>query len=263
MNFRQLAICAAASVSVIAASEAVSAEPKTFQNPEMTLFLAPDSIADGRSVVILPGGGYSHVAINHEGFDWAPFFNSRGISCAVVNYRMPKGDRSIPVGDAEAAIKLMKDSAEVWHLDPSKVGIMGSSAGGHLASTVATHAAPELRPAFQILFYPVISLEQGITHKGSRDNFLGPEPSEELVREFSNYYQVDSLTPRAFIILSADDRAVPCRNGVGYFEALRAEDIPASLHVFPTGGHGWGSRTTFKYHPLVEAELSAWLDSFK
>ncbi|MDE5749387.1 MAG: alpha/beta hydrolase, partial [Duncaniella sp.] len=193
MNLRQLLIGATVGVASLSTPVAFGSEPIQFTDPDVRVFPAPAEIADGRSVVILPGGGYSHVAINHEGLDWAPFFNSLGITCAVVNYRLPHGDRSIPVGDAEAAIKLLKDSAEVWHLDPSKVGVMGSSAGGHLASTLATHSAPELRPAFQILFYPVISLEEAITNDGTRKGFVGETPKYELVREYSNFHQVDSL----------------------------------------------------------------------
>ena len=121
-------------------------------------------LATGRAVVACPGGGYSHLAVDHEGYDWAPYFNKQGIALIVLKYRMPNGDRTLPISDAEAAMKIVRDSADVWNLNPRDIGIMGSSAGGHLASTIATHAKPELRPDFQILFYPVITMDKSYTH---------------------------------------------------------------------------------------------------
>lgn len=231
-------------------------------SPSVRIFLPADSAATGRAVVILPGGGYSHTAINHEGYDWAPFFNERGIACAVVDYRMPHGDRSIPFDDAVKAMKMMRDSAEVWHIDPAQVGIMGSSAGGHLASTVALKAPEGMKPDFQILFYPVITMDRSYTHAGSHDNLLGKDATPELEREYSGELNVTPGTPRAIMLLSADDRTVRPRNSIAYFEALRACDIPASMHIWPTGGHGWGSRESFACHDEMLAELSAWLKSF-
>ena len=139
---------------------------------------------------------------------------------------------------------------------------MGSSAGGHLASTVATHASAAARPDFQILFYPVITMDKSYTHRGSHDNLLGKEASEALETEFSNEKQVTAETPRAFLVLSSDDRTVPPANSVNYYTALIANGIPAALHIYPTGGHGWGHRDTFRYHDQVLDELAAWLKSF-
>lgn len=222
----------------------------------------PDTTECAGAVVILPGGGYSHTAINHEGYDWAPFFNSLGLACAVVDYTMPHGDRSLPIGDALGAMKMMRDSAAVWHIAPDRIGVMGSSAGGHLASTVATQAPEELRPDFQILFYPVVTMDTTYTHRGSHDNLLGPDATAELERQYSGELQVTPQTPRAFLALSADDRAVPPRNSLDYCNALLANGVPVSLFMWPTGGHGWGSRTSFKYHTQMEAELASWLESF-
>lgn len=230
--------------------------------PSVKVFLPDASKATGRAVVILPGGGYSHTAINHEGYDWAPFFNERGIACSVVDYRMPHGDRKIPLTDAGMAMKMMRDSAEVWHIDPAQVGIMGSSAGGHLASTVALNAPSAVRPDFQILFYPVISMDKAYTHMGSHDNLLGKDATPELEREYSGELNVTPETPRAIMLLSADDSAVPPHNSIAYFEALRANNVPAAMYIWPSGGHGWGSREKFKYHNEMLAELSAWLLSF-
>lgn len=215
----------------------------------------------GRAVVACPGGGYSHLAMQHEGTDWAPFFNDLGITYAVLTYRMPKGDRTIPMSDAEAAIRLVRDHAAEWHVNAGDVGIMGSSAGGHLASTIAIHADSTARPNFQILFYPVISMDEHVTHKGSVAGFLGQARSDTaLVAQYSNERQVNASTPRAIIMLSSDDHAVPpLTNGVAYYRALVECQVPATLHCYPVGGHGWGFRSTFKYHQQMLQELKAWL----
>lgn len=213
-----------------------------------------------RAVVACPGGGYGHLALYHEGTAWEKFFNDRGIAYFTLVYRMPKGDRTIPMGDAEAAIKLVRDSAEAWHIDPHNIGIMGSSAGGHLASTVATHADSASRPDFQILFYPVITFVND-THNGTWTNFLGKQKNDtEMRRLYSGELQVNANTPPAIILLASDDRAVPAlTNGVAYYEALVKAGVKASLHCYPDGGHGFGYNTTFKYHDAVITDLSEWL----
>jgi acetyl esterase/lipase/lysophospholipase L1-like esterase len=218
----------------------------------------------GRAVVDCPGGGYSHLAMDHEGYDWAEFFNSRGIAYCVLTYRMPKGDRNIPLSDAYHAITTVRDSAAVWHVNPYDVGIMGFSAGGHLASSVSTHAPFEARPNFSILFYPVISMNEKETHKGSCVGFLGDSiHSEALVKNWSNYNAVRRhLTPPAILLMSADDNVVPpATNGLKYYEAMRRMGVPCAVHIYPNGGHGWGYRSSFTYHEQVLQELSAWLET--
>ncbi|MDE6582672.1 MAG: alpha/beta hydrolase, partial [Duncaniella sp.] len=143
----------------------------------------------------------------------------------------------------------------------AKLGVMGSSAGGHLASTSATHLPAGERPAFQILFYPVISMDSTLTHPGSRRNLLGENPAEQTVTAYSNDTRVDAFTPPAFIALSGDDKAVPPANSIRYYSALQPLGIPASLHVYPTGGHGWGFRPKFKYHNQMLNELERWLET--
>lgn len=138
-----------------------------FDSPKLTVFLPNRHVATGKAVVVCPGGGYTHLAKDHEGFDWAPLFNNLGMACAVLQYKLPAGDNTIPMADVDAAFKLLADSASVWGINPESIGIMGSSAGGHLASTAATHTSPNCKPAFQILFYPVISMQDEITHMGS------------------------------------------------------------------------------------------------
>lgn len=239
--------------------------PKPFdiEQPSLRVFLPAPELATGRAVVACPGGGYSGLAVNHEGYDWAPYFNKQGIALIVLKYRMPKGDRTLPISDAEAAMKMVRDSADVWNLNPNDIGIMGSSAGGHLASTIATHAPEALRPNFQILFYPVITMDKSFTNMGSHDNLLGKDASADLEKEFSNEKQVTKETPRAFIVYSDDDKVVPPANGVNYYLALNKKGVPSVLHIYPTGGHGWGIREDFLYKSEMQNELTSWLRSFK
>lgn len=237
---------------------------------ELTIYLPDAKKATGRAVVCCPGGGYTHLAMDHEGHQWASFFNNQGIALIVLKYRMPHGDRFVPISDAEEAMKTVRRNAAAWHINPSDVGIMGFSAGGHLASTIATHSTGDAAPNFQILFYPVITMDPGYTHKGSRDNFLGTfgegkkdqKEMKKLEADYSNDLQVNRTTSRAFLALSDDDKAVPAANGFNYYQQLYKHDVPASIHIYPTGGHGWGYRESFAFHYNVIFELKAWLESF-
>ncbi len=242
---------------------------------QLFLNLTPDGAAQmivylpeqpsGRAVVCCPGGGYAVLSNTHEGSAWAPFFNERGIAFALVNYRIPHGDRTLPISDVEHAMRTLRDSAAVWQLNPHDIGIMGFSAGGHLASTIATHTPYALRPDFQILVYPVITMGRG-THQGSLESLLGEERTNPaLVALYSNERQVRShLTPPAFIVLSSDDGLVPpVANGIAYYTAMRNAGNSCSLHVYPTGGHGYGFMPFFAYHDQMLSDLSAWLDNLK
>ena len=236
--------------------------PHPSSNPQdtayVTVFHAPTTAAHP-CVVICPGGGYSHLAMNHEGLDWAPFYNHLGISVVVLKYRMPHGVKEVPQEDAEEAIRLVRRHAAEWHIDPQRVGIMGSSAGGHLAATTATHATGDAKPDFQILFYPVITMDKGFTHRGSHDNLLGADAPAALEQLYSNELQVTPETPPAFFVLSDDDHVVPPMNGVSYYAALNRQRVPSVLHVYPTGDHGWGLRSSFRWHAEMLIELKAWL----
>ena len=229
---------------------------------KVQVFLPREKMATGRAVVICPGGGYQTLAMDSEGRDWAPFFNNMGIAAIVLKYRMPNGDKQVPISDAEEAMKLVRRHAAEWRIKPNEVGIMGASAGGHLASVLATKATGDARPDFQILLYPVITMQPGLTHRGSRERFLGKNPSKADEREYSTDQQVTRSTPRAWITLSDDDRTVMPINGVNYYAELYRHDVPASLHVFPGGRHGWGRKQTFRYNLEMELELKAWLQSF-
>lgn len=221
----------------------------------------------GRAIVDLPGGGYSHLAVDHEGHQWAEWMNSQGIAFFVLEYRMPKGDRTIPLTDAYQAMTTVRDSAAAWHVNPHDVGIMGFSAGGHLASAVSTHAEWAARPNFSIFFYPVVSMDERVTHKGSCVNFLGAEgmSNASLVAQWSNDRQVRRhLTPPAVVILASDDRTVPpVTNGVAYYSAMRRAGNDCALFAYPSGGHGFGFRDTFAYHRQMLDDLQAWLRSVK
>lgn len=230
----------------------------------LTVYLPDAEKSTGRAIVDCPGGGYSHLSMDNEGHNWAEYFNSKGIAYVVLKYRMPKGDRNIPLSDAYNAIRTVRDSAEVWHVHPRNVGIMGFSAGGHLASAVSTHAPFEVRPDFSILFYPVISMNERETHKGSCVGFLGDLRSDEkLQREWSSNHAVRRhLTPPAIILLANDDRAVPpVTNGVAYYSAMRNSGNSCAMMIYPSGGHGFGFKSEFRYHDQMLQELDTWLAS--
>ncbi|MBD5252040.1 MAG: alpha/beta hydrolase [Bacteroides sp.] len=217
---------------------------------------------NGTAIIMCPGGGYSHQAASHEGHDMAQWMNAQGVTYVVLKYRLPKGDPSRPLDDALEAVKLVRTHAKDWKLNPRKIGIMGASAGGHLASMAATHWTDSLsRPDFQVLFYPVITMDSTLTHKGSRQNLLGENPSDDLVNSYSNELCVKPTTPQAFIMLSGDDRGVPPANSVKYYMSLLDNKVPATLHIYPSGGHGWGFRDSFPYKRQWTGELEHWLRS--
>lgn len=221
----------------------------------------------GRAVVDCPGGGYSHLAMDHEGYQWAEYFNKQGIAFFVLKYRMPHGNQELPISDACKAMRTVRDSASAWKINREDVGIMGFSAGGHLASTISTHADYAERPNFSILFYPVISMDPKKGHGGSSRNLLGEEglKDKKLVEFYSNEKAVKRhLTPRAIILLSNDDDVVyPVTNGVAYYSAMQRAGNECVLHIYPSGGHGWGFRESWKHHDQMLTDLTTWLQGFK
>lgn len=226
--------------------------------PALTVFVPEAETRTGTAVIICPGGGYARLADDHEGRQIAEWLNSIGVTAFVLRYRLP-GDgyrHPVPLTDAQRAIRVVRSRAGDWDIRPDRIGILGFSAGGHLASTAATHFerpvstgdradavdATSCRPDFQILIYPVISMDASITHKGSRDNLLGKEPSEELVRLLSNELQITEKTPPAFLVHADDDKAVVPDNSIRYYLGLRKVNVPAELHIYLKGGHGFGMR---------------------
>jgi len=227
------------------------------QTPTISVFLPSKSMATGQAVIICPGGGYRILAFDKEGTDIAKWLNSHGIAGIVLKYRLPDAETSIiryksPLLDAQRAIRMTRANAANWHLDKQKIGIMGFSAGGHLASTAGTHydngnsAAVDTverfscRPDFLILAYPVISMQENVTHRGSRRALLGENPDNQLIQRFSNELQVTKNTPQSFIFLASNDHAVIPRNSISFYEALIKNSISAEMHIFPSGGHGFG-----------------------
>ena len=232
---------------------------------QMVCFL-PDTPL-GKAIVGVPGGGYSMLSNTHEGYMASDWLNKQGIAYFVVNYRLPNGDRTLPIGDVQKGIRIVRDSAAVWGINPHDVGIMGFSAGGHLASVISTHSEFDVRPDFSILFYPVISMDERVSHKWSCLNFLGEEGQKnpELVRQFSTQNAVRRhLTPPAIIISANDDRLVPfVTNGLEYYKSMRNEGNECSMLVYPTGDHGFGFGPWFKYHDQLLTELGTWLKNRK
>ena len=225
--------------------------------PTITAYIAPKEKATGAAVMICPGGGYGILAASHEGSDFAKWFNERGISAFVLKYRLPnekamEHQHEVPLMDAMQGMKMIRQNAAKWNIDPAKIGVMGFSAGGHLAATISTHynmgekASEEAKPNFSILLYPVISLVPPLAHGGSRDNLLGPEKSEELIKYYSNELQVSAKTPPAFLVHAEDDTSVPVENSIEYYLALKKQKIKAEMHLYPVGGHGYGFRTKDK-----------------
>ncbi|WP_338407113.1 alpha/beta hydrolase [uncultured Flavobacterium sp.] len=222
--------------------------------PTLSVFLPENDKFNNTSVIICPGGGYSHLAMDKEGTKVAQWLNSLGIAAFVLKYRLPSDlimkDKSIgPLQDAQEALRIVRRHAEKWKLNINKIGIMGFSAGGHLAATLSTHYNDKLyktldsisaRPNFSILIYPVISMIDEITHKGSRNDLLGANPTTALVNKFSNELCVNSNMSPAFIVHATDDKSVPVENSLNYYQALKRHNVPAELHIFEKGGHGFG-----------------------
>ncbi len=226
------------------------------------VYLPNEQIATGRAIVIFPGGAYSTLNIEHEGNHWAEFFNNLGIAAIVVKYRMPNGNEEVPVSDAEEAMRLIRRNAPKWHIRSDYVGVMGSGTGGHLAAILSTQAQKSAKPDFQILYYPVITMLPEYAHHEAHDNFFGKNSRKKLEQKYSADMHVTRLTPRAFIVLCDDDAVVQPANGLNYYTELYRHDVPASLHIYPDGGHGWGAKVGFKYHLEMIMELKAWLKSF-
>ncbi|MEO8414169.1 MAG: alpha/beta hydrolase [Ginsengibacter sp.] len=222
--------------------------------PTLSIFLPGKAKANGTAVIICPGGGYWITSIVKEGYDVAKKFNEWGVAAFVLKYRIPNDssmtDKSIgPLQDAQRAIQLVRMHANEWNVDSNKIGIMGFSAGGHVASSAATHFQHSyiennddinLRPDFSIFIYPVISFQDSIGHIGSRDQLIGKNPRKSLLDSFSNELQVTAQTPPTFLVHATDDNAVPVMNSINFYEALLRYKIPAEMHIYKSGGHGFG-----------------------
>jgi acetyl esterase/lipase len=244
--------------------------------PTLEVYLPQSGKASGAAIIICPGGGYSVVVYQAEGISTAKEFSKNGIAAFVLKYRLPDDsimiDKKIgPLQDAQQAVKVVRENASRWGIDEHKVGIMGFSAGGHLASTEATHfkksyienkSSTNLRPDFQILVYPVISMQDSLTHPDSRTKLLGKNPSKEVIEDFSNELQIDESTPPAYLTHASDDKLVDVDNSIFYFEKLRHYNIPVELHVYQKGGHGFIFRQKDWMEPLFGwMKNSKWINN--
>lgn len=250
---------------------------RNIQDPTITVYLPDKEKATGAAVVICPGGGYWILAIKHEGHDIAKWFNEIGVAGIVVKNRLPTSENitdnsEVAMTDAQRAVRMVRYNAAEWGIDSAKIGIMGFSAGGHLASTVGTHYdlgmadSPDpiqkisCRPDFMILMYPVITMSEDFMHEGSMKNLLGENPTEEQMIRFSNEKQVTGDTPPTILIHANDDKGVPVANSIVFYEALQVHGVPAELHIFNSGGHGFGlGRKDGTSHNMWPDNVSAWM----
>jgi len=244
-------------------------------HPTLEIYLPQKEKASGAAVVICPGGGYSVIVYNGEGVQTAKEFAKNGVAAFILKYRLPNDSFEVnktiaPLQDAQQAIKMVREGAAKWNVDINKVGIIGFSAGGHLASTEATHyrkaliennSNTNLRPDFQILVYPVISMQDSLTHTDSRRQLLGTHPSKELMDEYSNELQIDKDAPPAYLTHAADDNVVDVDNSVVYFETLRHHNVPVEVHIYPKGNHGFIFKHPGWMEPLFEwMKSNNWID---
>lgn len=228
---------------------------RNITHPTLTAYLPEKGKANGTAVVICPGGGYSYLVMNQEGSEVAEAFARNGVAAFVLKYRLPNEkimlNKTIgPLQDAQQAIKLIREKAAEWNINPGRIGIIGFSAGGHLASTASTHfttsviannRGTSLRPDFSILVYPVISFVDSLSHKGSRRALLGKDTtSSAAINLYSNEKQITALTPPAFLLHSSDDKVVPVGNSIAYYQALIKAGVKAEMHIYGAGGHGYG-----------------------
>ena len=227
------------------------------QQPGIEVYLPSKQTANGQAIVVCPGGGYGMLAYDWEGTDIAKWLNSKGVAAIVLKYRLPNSKSNIvpqlsPLLDAQRALRTVRANAQKWNIKKNQIGIMGFSAGGHLASTAGSHfdngdtnatdSVDRLssRPDFMILMYPVISMSKTYMHQGSRNNLIGANPDSALAKYYSNDLQVTKETPPTFIVHSTDDAGVPVENSLSFYQALKTNKVPAEMHIYPYGGHGFG-----------------------
>jgi acetyl esterase/lipase len=243
------------------------------QTPDITVYLPSKRLATGQAIVICPGGGYHILAYDLEGTDIAAWLNTVGVAAVILKYRLPVYGNTtdpykVPLMDAQRAMRIVREHAKEWNINPNEIGVMGFSAGGHLASTLGTHfdsgnpAAADsterisCRPDFMVLMYPVISMRDSITHQGSKEALLGKNPGKQMVEYFSNELQVTGNTPQAFIVHAVNDGAVPVENSLLMAEALKQKHIPVDIHLLDSNRHGFGLAIDDPY-------LASWTGSFK
>ena len=226
------------------------------------IFKADPAKATGHAMLVCPGGGYSSVCIEWEGYKVAQWLASQGVTCGVLKYRLPNGHKEIPLEDTTEALRSMRRRSKELGFDPSKLGMMGSSAGGHLTAYTSNFAAFADRPAFTVLFYPVITGEEGLCHKGSFDHLLGKDATAYERAEYSLETRVTKNTPPTLILTSDNDTLVPTISSTRYYHALRKHGVKASLHIYPGGYHGFCMHDDVAFKPLWQQAMIEWIRSF-
>lgn len=235
--------------------------------PTMTAYLPDPKLANGTAVLICPGGGYTYLVVNLEGRDVALELNKKGIAAFVLKYRLPSTEIMInteigPLQDAQQGLKLIRENAEKWNINPNKVGIMGFSAGGHLAATASTmferklienKQNTNLRPDFSVLVYPVISFTDSLAHVGSKTKLIGEQASLDKIKAYSAEYQVKANCPPAFLVHSSNDKVVPVANSISYYQALQKSGVKAELHIYQAGGHGYALKNSTTRDKWIES----------
>ena len=246
--------------------EAYDSQPYRLVNTTkavLYVYHADPAKATGQAVVICPGGGYAKLSMDQEGYIMAQWLAKNGITAFVLEYRLPNGHKEVPLEDTVEAIRIVRKKAKKWGIDPTKVGVMGFSAGGHLAASASNIPAVEDRPNFSILFYPVLTANSYTSHIGSFRNLLGKRHTAAEADEYSMEKLASENTPPTILILSDDDRAVPAAGAAMYYAALRYHGVRAAMYVFPSGGHGWGNYDTFSYQKEWQHLLLRWLKELK
>lgn len=226
-------------------------------DPKIDLYMPIGGTEPVPCMVICPGGAYHKLAIEHEGYQWAEWLCQQGIAGAVLSYRMPEGNLDIPITDCLETLQLIKTNALEWGINPERIGFMGFSAGGHLCATVAKKSPVPLSAL--ILMYPVIKMSGPLAEPSSRANLLGSEITEEMALEYDADHDLPANMPSVYIAASNDDPAVSPLNAIAYYEAAHRRGASTTLHIYPSGGHGWGMRPTFPHHALMLQDLSSWL----
>lgn len=248
------------------------------QSPDIAVYLPARTNSTGQAVIICPGGGYTYISYDWEGTDIAKLLNAKGITAIVLKYRLPDAKSNIirqlsPLLDAKRAMRIVRANADKWRIKKNNIGIMGFSAGGHLAATLATHfdngdknskdsiEQQSSRPDFAVLVYPVITMNKSFTHMGSRENLLGSNPDSSLVNFYSNELQVTKDTPPTFLLHATDDETVPVENSLVFYEALKKHNVSAEMHIFPHGVHGFALALRQRPLEIWPELLVSWMRS--
>lgn len=245
----------------ITADESINHKMELFGTSQTDFYLykADPAKATGQAVVVVPGGGLRKVCIEYDGFAFAQYLRSIGVSALVLKYRLPNGHREVPLEDMEAALKYLRTEGAKWGVDPAQVGIAGSSAGGYLAAYASTFIPDERKPAFSILVYSVISGITRSTHHGTFGNLLGRRRTNAEQEYYSLENRVTATTPPTLLLLADDDLTVPSVSSIRYYKALRKYGIPSAMHIFPSGGHGWSGHNDYRYAEACKNAIKDWL----